>query len=597
MIIGNVEIVPEERLVLVSNQPFKLGAKACELLELLASARGELLPKDEIMRRLWPGKVVGENNLHVHISTIRKMLGSRAHLLVAVSGRGYRLAVDAPRAVPCTAMPQQSDSGMAISNLPVSGSILYGRELAIDDVAAACGTAPIVSLVGAGGIGKTSLAIEVGRRFIGALFGDVLLVDLAKVTAPQCVARAVENVLESVAGHEIAPLDISAASLKGRRSLIILDNCEHVIRAAAQIAEIIAGSAPDCHVIATSREPLKASGEVVYSVPALEVPLVDERFDDIVQRSAVQLFLNRARAVDSLFVSDEHGVVLAGEICRRLDGLPLAIELAASRAATLGIEALAANLDNRFAILNDGYRTALPQHQSLRATLDWSYGLLSKNQRAVLRKLSVFPSAFGVEAAISVAAEEGLSKDDVIDAICALVDKSLLIAQSHDGACRYKLLETSRAYALQKMAENGEDRETERLFVHYVCSQLQRTLSTACANHTVVEDFWHQLDDMRAALQATFASGDGRALGLEIITMAAPLLFRLGMFAEVQQHARAALSAWRDYEQTQAHPDAGTRLLHVLAGSLEWAGASSSRTGDPSSPLAPGEIPRMTQSA
>ncbi|WP_147394066.1 hypothetical protein [Paraburkholderia sp. BL23I1N1] len=298
------------------------------------------------------------------------------------------------------------------------------------------------------------------------------------------------------------------ARLSGKRALVVLDNCEHIIEAAAELAQAILTWVPLSRVMATSREPLKLPGEVIYSVQSLDVPLLEEAHAEVVNRSAVQLFLDRARAIDRHFASDACSISLAGIICRRLDGMPLAIELAASRAATYGLKELVANLGDRFQILNGGYRTALPQHQTLRATFDWSYNLLSTTQQTVLRRLGVFPATFDLDAATTVITERDLDSVDVLDAVRALSEKSLLLAEFQNGSVQYRLLETSRAYALRKLADNGEQSAAERRFVSYVCRHLRRTIRTrADSDQTAFDEFRLQLGDVRAALHLAFPRG------------------------------------------------------------------------------------------
>jgi predicted ATPase/DNA-binding winged helix-turn-helix (wHTH) protein len=554
----DVEILPDQQRVLVSNKPFKLGSRAYEVLEVLADAHGQLVSKDEIMRRVWPDTVVEENNLHVHVSAIRKMLGPKASLLMVVPGRGYRLALefrrrDDPSAAKTLSMPNTARSG-----LPLPKSHVFGRDAAIQEVALACGGASLVSLVGPGGIGKTTLAIEAARRLVNDIPDGIWFVELSKVIAPQFVAAAVADLLDPATTSGEPPLQRLLARLRGKCALVVLDNCEHVIEASAELAQAILIGAPMSRVMVTSREPLRLRGEVIYRVQPLDVPLQEESNTEVVKRSAVQLFLARARSIDRQFAADECSISLAGIICRRLDGLPLAIELAASRAATLGVRELVANLGDRFLILNGGYRTALPQHQTLRATFDWSYDLLSAKQQTVFRRLGIFPSTFGLDAATTVSTENGLDSADVLDAVCSLSEKSLLLSEFQGGSVQYRLLETSRAYALQKLADNGEQSATEQRFVSYVCRHMQHTMSTAAdSDQTMFDELKTRLDDVRAALHLALSEDGDASLGAEFITIAAPFFFKLALCAEVRQRARFAL----DYLETSLGIQTGARSV------------------------------------
>lgn len=556
--IGDIEISADRRRVLISSKPFNIGSRAFELLELLADANGALVTKEEIMRRVWPNTIVVENNVHVQISTIRKMLGKDASRLVVVPGRGYRLTVDSATKIQ-RAAGSTEETGAGIhsagapvgaagqSNLPLTESPLFGRDQAIRDVMNLCGESALVNLVGAGGIGKTTLAIEAARRLRARFPGGVWIVELSRVTAPNFVEGAIAGALGCEADGGTA-LERVLAWLRDRLALIVLDNCEHLIHTAAHVAQEILSSAPHCTIIATSREPLKVPCEIVYKVPALDVPLAEDGDHDAAQTSAVQLFLSRARAIDRRFGDEPESTALAGAICGRLDGIPLAIELAASRAATLGIRELAENLDDRFNLLTCGYRTAIPQHQTLRATFDWSYGLLSVKERAVLRRLGVFPSLFGLEGAISVVCAEDIDEADLVDAVCALSDKSLLVVENSGEETEYRLLETSRAYALQKLSDNGEVRKFEQRFIEFVRRRLHQTLRTArtYSDENALTDFKRQLDDVRAALCLAFSSAQPRMQGSDLLATAAPFFFALGLCPEVHDYARSALTLWPD---------------------------------------------------
>ncbi|ANB76477.1 hypothetical protein AYM40_30150 [Paraburkholderia phytofirmans OLGA172] len=568
MIIRDVEILQDERRVLVGKKPVKLGSRAFDILELLATAGGELVSKHEIMRRVWPQTVVEENNLHVHICAIRRMLGASSHLLIAVPGRGYRLALG-------QSSSSSEDAGVSVhrppanTNIPLASSLLYGRGAAIAEVVEASERASLVSLVGPGGIGKTRLAIEAGRQVTGRFANGVWVVELSRVTASQYVACAVADVLDPDGASDCSPLERVVASLLDKQTLLVLDNCEHVIQAATDVVAAILAAVPGCKVIVTSREPLKIPGEHVYRVAALEVPLREQDCLDASEKSAVQLFLGRARSVDGEFASDEGSIALAAVICRRLDGMPLAIELAASRAATLGIRELAASLDDRFHILTGGYRTALPQHQTLRATFDWSYDLLSDQQRTVLRRVSVFPSLFEIDGAIAIAAGEGCSRDDVVDAICALSEKSLLVAETQLGAVQYRLLETCRAYALQRLADNGEHPEIEHRFLSFVNAKVYcalGNLSVEC-DRGALENFRLRLDDVRAAFHLIESSRADRRVAAELVIAATPFFFGLGLWSELRQYARLVLSAWNLAENhAESVSDVSIRLLNAIAG-------------------------------
>ncbi len=298
------------------------------------------------------------------------------------------------------------------------------------------------------------LASEVARRLFPIIEGDVFFVELVSLADPGLVASAVANALAlRLGGDEISPASVARA-IGGRKMLLVLDNCEHVIDAAANLAETLLRLCPGMTALATSREALRIEGEYVYHVAPLEVPSRQQATpDDALGHSAVQLFIARTQSLLADFVADGGNLPAIVAICRRLDGIPLAIEFAAARAAMLGVEQVAARIDDRFALLTRGRRTALPRHQTLRATLDWSYELLPVAEQRLLRGLSVFPAGFTLDAAAAIMSDAGVA---VTEGISNLVAKSLVTIDGSAPGGRWRLLETIRAYAFEKLTGSGE---------------------------------------------------------------------------------------------------------------------------------------------
>ena len=349
------------------------------------------------------------------------------------------------------------------TNLPAPLAQLIGRDAELAEVKSLLGSHRLVTLIGPGGIGKTHLALEVARQLLSQCADGVWLANLAALSDGSLVLTTVASVLGIAATERGAMLDRIAAALRSRELLLILDNCEHLVNSSASVAETVTRAGVGLRVLATSREPLKVEGEWLYRVPPLNIPAENVRdTNEILNHSAVELFMSRIAAAGPHSRDCGPTVEVVGSICRRLDGIPLAIELAAARAATLGVEAMSARLDDRFRLLTDGCRTALPRHQTLRATIDWSYELLSDSERAVLRRLGVFVGSFGLDAAVHVAALDEVPAADLTDAIGNLVAKSLIAMEMGDEATRYRLLETTRAYALEKLAESGETNPVAR---------------------------------------------------------------------------------------------------------------------------------------
>jgi predicted ATPase len=345
---------------------------------------------------------------------------------------------------------------------------LIGREAELSEVADLIRTHRLVTLIGEGGIGKTRLGLEVARLLLPEFADGVRVAELAPLSDPELVPITVSTAfgLNFTAGAISA--ERVADALGMRQLMLVLDNCEHVIDTAAGMAKAILHTNPAIRVLATSREPLRTEGEYLYRVTPLAVPA--EGTDDMeeMQRyGAVELFLTRARAANPRFSPDGRTTAIAAAICRRLDGIPLAIELAASRGAALGIEELASRLDDRFNLLTGGHRTALPRHQTLRATLDWSYDLLSEPEREVLHYLTVFAGGFTLEAASTVAASSEIASSDVVDCVANLIAKSLIAADPGGARARYRLLETTRSYLLERLAEGGKLKEAAQRHAHY----------------------------------------------------------------------------------------------------------------------------------
>jgi predicted ATPase/DNA-binding winged helix-turn-helix (wHTH) protein len=520
-----------------------IGGRSFEILQILVQSAFKFVTKDELMNRVWPGGVVNENTIEVHISAIRKALGKDRKLLRTSSGRGYRLVgdwiVDYDRVG--EAHPVSESPRGASSNLPSFGSELIGRTSALEDLRDLLFAHRLVTLTGPGGIGKTRLAIEAARSLLEDFHGQCAFVDLAPLADPGLVPSTVSAALGLPSGMGISPSAIARAI--GRQPfLLVLDNCEHVIDAAAQIADTIVRSCPRTIILSTSRELLRIEGEFVYRVPSLTVPPVEMQAPSLVaSHGAVELFIARLRAQSSGLALSPVDLETIGRICRRLDGIPLAIEFAAAQAATLGLAHIADGLNDIFSVLVRGSRTALPRHQTLRATLDWSFGLLSAAERSCLCRLAVFSGGFTVKAAVAVVGGPDDSDHRVADVIGNLVAKSLVTLDDIEGTPRWRLLETTRAYAREKLREGGHEQEASRrhaLYFKDCCAGGESTSGVAQLSF-----YRREIDNIRAALDWAFSPDGNPAISVALTVAAIPVWCQLSLLVECRVRLEHALNS------------------------------------------------------
>jgi predicted ATPase/class 3 adenylate cyclase len=348
------------------------------------------------------------------------------------------------------------------NNLPSVLSAFVGREEELAEIRELVGSARLVTLTGAGGSGKTRLALQAAAEQIGVAHDGVWFADLAPLTEDDQVARAVAAVLGLPDSGDQAAAVVTA--LTGQDALILLDNCEHLIDAAAKFCDRVIQHCPTVRLLATSREPLGIGGERVYRVPSLTLPGGDAlSADDLTGSDAVRLFVARARVHDPRFALDDAHAPLVATICRRLDGIPLALELAAARLSSMSVQQICERLDQRFRLLTGGSRNAMPRQQTLQATVDWSFGLLTRAERDTLTRLSVFVGGFELEAAEAICASDEVDALDVMDLVGSLVDKSLVVADRGSERVRYRLLETIRQYSAQELVRSAGEAEALRV--------------------------------------------------------------------------------------------------------------------------------------
>jgi predicted ATPase len=430
------------------------------------------------------------------------------------------------------------------TNVPAPASALIGRESALSEVCTLALQRRLLTLTGTGGIGKTRLAIEAARTLLAHFPQGIWIVDLAPLSDADLVPASVAIVL-GINVSDMTQERITNA-VGTQHTLVVLDNCEHVINVAAHTANQLVRAGPQVHVLCTSREPLRAEDEWVYQVQPLDVPDEDAtKEEDILSTSAAKLFVARASAAQPLFRLESSVTARLGLVCRRLDGMPLAIELAAARAAVLGVQEVAMRLDERFRLLTGGRRTALPRHQTLRATLDWSYELLAEGERLTLCRLGVFAGEFTLDAATAVLSETEEVSGDVAAQVALLVEKSLVSVSNIGAVARYRMLETTRAYALEKLAERGELQQYARQHAQYHLTVFKRA-STEWSNGSIWDwssDYCRLIEDGRVALDWAFSTAGDPVMAAELTIAMAPVWMRLSLNAEWCNRVRQALRA------------------------------------------------------
>jgi predicted ATPase/DNA-binding winged helix-turn-helix (wHTH) protein len=468
---GPFRLLAAQRLLLEGDTPVRLGSRAFEILAALVERAGQVVGKEELIARAWPQTFVEESNLKIQVSALRRALGDGqgdSRYVITVAGRGYSFVAPVRHEEPAdTALPPPV-APASVHNLPLAMPRAIGREEAVAALVSRLSRERLLTIVGPGGIGKTTVALAVAERMIADYEHGVWLVDLSPLNDPRLVPSAVATVL----GLEVRtdnPLAGLVAALRDRRALLLLENCEHVIDAAASLAAAVLTGVPGVNILATSREPLGVAGEREHRLGPLGSPPSSSGLTaaEAAAFPAVQLFVERVSAIVEDFALTDANAALIVEICQRLDGLPLAIEFAAPRVEVLGLEGLAAGLDHSLPLLTARRRTSMPRHRTMRAVVDWSYGLLSEDEQLFFRALGIFAGGFTVEAAAAVAIDAADTPCEAIDRLADLVAKSLVVADVSGATPRFRLLDTTRAYAIEKLDESGERDRIARRHAEY----------------------------------------------------------------------------------------------------------------------------------
>ncbi|MDU9028740.1 ATP-binding protein [Pseudomonas mediterranea] len=545
---GPYHVHPRQRLVLEGGQPLRLGRRAVEILLVLLEHAGEVVSKQQLIARVWPRSVVEDTNLRVHVAALRKALGdgqAGQRYIVTVAQRGYSFVAPVSTE-PLVPMANIAPASLA-HNLPPRRNRMIGRQAVVENLVDHLPRKRFITLVGTGGIGKTTVALRVAERLIDHYRDGTYLLDLSLLNDPAMIAPDLCALLDLPQPDSDPPATI-ARQLKDRHLLLVIDNCEHLIDAVAQLCETLLRGAPHLHILATSREGLRAEGEHVQHLDALAFPPRETPIEGYpaLEYPALQLFAERAMASHDDFELTDREVPLVADICRRLDGIPLAIELAAAQVGRFGLEALHRQLQDSVALLhNDG--DVAPRQQTLRATLDWSFALLTVCEQICLRRLSMFMGSFNLASAAAVIIGPHVAPDQVLVSISQLVAKSLLNVEVGDEEVRYRLLDTTRSYALEKLHEAGElaasqERHAERCLA--LMEQAEQDWENT-ATPVWIARYAAYRDDIRAALDRGLAPKGAHQVAIRLTASTLPLWQELSLLKEHGLYVNKALQLLR----------------------------------------------------
>jgi predicted ATPase/DNA-binding winged helix-turn-helix (wHTH) protein len=545
---GPFELVANERLLTNDGVPVELGARALDILIALLSQPNEIMSKKDLLAQVWPDVTVEESSMRVHVAGLRKALGDGrggARYITTLAGRGYCFVAPVSRSSDQHSVKSAVGSFPHV-NLPSRLSRMVGRADDVRLVSARLAAARFVTILGAGGVGKTTVAVAVGHDLIGIFSGAVIFVDLGGLSDPSLAATTMASML----GLSL-PIDDATsgliAYLRNKRILLILDTCEHLIEAVAELASRVFVAAPQVHILATSREALRVEGEHIYRLDPLAYPMDDSKLTAAIAKTfpATQLFVERAVASGARLEFDDAEAAIAVGICRKLNGVALAIELAAGRVEAYGLQQTATLLDQSLTRLWQGQRNAPPRQKTLQATLDWSYGLLSELERVVLRRLAVFVGHFTIEAALAVVTSANVDQALVFGIIDSLVGKSMVATDPIGAMMRYRLLDTTRAYALEIRVDEAEFADLAARHANFYLRWLEQVGTEWLTLSTGTERAPHfaGLNNVRAALEWCFSANGNAEIGVGLAAAAAPVFLAMSLLAECHRWSQRAILA------------------------------------------------------
>jgi predicted ATPase/DNA-binding winged helix-turn-helix (wHTH) protein len=563
---GPFRLIVSERLLLKENEPVALGSRALDILIALLEQAGEVVSHRELVKRAWPDVIVEETSLRVHIAGLRKTLGDGrdgARYITNVTGRGYCFVATVQRSIQDGTYERIPVGRARIETLPACLQRMVGRDETINALRAQITFRRFVSIVGPGGVGKTTVAVAAAHEMATEFPESPCFVDLGAIQDGALVVPAVASSIGCLEQTQDS-LPRLLAFAADKRILLVLDSCEHLIEPVAILTERLFREAPHVHMIATTREALRVEGENLHLLESLESPPSELGVTaaSALAFPAVQLFMERAAAGGYRHGLTDDEAPIVADICRKLDGMPLAIELTASRTSTYGINGLSQLIGERLMLVWQK-RLSVPRHQTLRAMLDWSYDLLSEDEKAILCALSIFVGSFSLDKAQAVTCGLDSAGLPVTNVVANLVDKSLISVAHTEGATSYRLLDTTRAYAAVKLRESGQADQIARRHALYYAERLAGIRATIPGDRDLTV-YSRQLGDIRAALEWSFSETGDSSVGVALGSGAVPLLLGMSMLAECRRWCLQTIRALPE-------EDRGTRLELGLQLSLATA--------------------------
>jgi predicted ATPase/DNA-binding winged helix-turn-helix (wHTH) protein len=565
---GPFRLYPTKRVLERDGTRVPLGSRAMDVLIVLTEKAGKVVDRRELIARVWPNVVVEDGNLRGQVAALRKALEddqARARYIANVPGRGYTFVAPLSRQSspePCPGPSRMSTSPATISTamvqthsrhgLPPLPIRMVGREALVLKISRALESQRLITLVGPGGIGKTTVAAAVGRDQLASFADGVCFIDLGMLTDAGLVAATLATAL-GLAAQTADPLPVLLGFLRERSMLLVLDCCEHVIDCVAPLMERILEETQSIHILATSRESLRIAGEQIQRVEPLAGPPQKAELTaaEVLNYPAVQLFVARITATQLDFELHDADAPMVAEICRRLEGLALAIEIVAGRVEAYGIKKTGELLNKQFELVWQGRRTAVPRHQTMSAAIDWSYGLLSEPEQIALRRLAAFRGPFELDAVQHVVADQLLDEPLTTEILATLVDKSLVAVESGNSGIRYRLFDTTRGYLLPKLFDSGE---ADAVFEHHARYWLQFLEQVGFAEYATF------IASIRSALEWSFSERGDPSLGSALAAVAAPLFLELSCVSECYDWMERGLAALPDHARN------GPQEMRLLAG-------------------------------